>query len=302
MENKSSYEVVIVGGSVAGLSAAMTLGRSLRSVLVIDKGEPCNRQTPHSHNFITQDGVKPHEILAKVKNELKTYKTIEFASAYVTDIKKPGSDFLITTEDNIVYAAKKIILATGVKDLLPNIPGFSECWGISVLHCPYCHGYEVHSKKILLFANGDIGYEFCKLLSQWSSNLTLLTNGKSTLSETQTDYLLEKGYSIVEKEIQSFSHKTGNLESVVFTDGSLLAGDAIFARVPNTIQTPLILGLGVQLKEDGLIQVDDFGKTNVTGVYAAGDNTTMMRSVANAAAQGNRAGAFLNKELIEENF
>src|SRR5690606_19368783 len=146
---------IIIGGSYAGLSAAMALGRSLRKVLIIDAGKPCNRQTPHSHNFITQDGKTPAEISSIARAQVAQYETVTFLSGFAVEGKKTNSGFEIKTEKGEIFESKKLILATGVKDIMSEIPGFAECWGISVIHCPYCHGYEVRNEKTGILANGD---------------------------------------------------------------------------------------------------------------------------------------------------
>ena len=131
-----NFEVIIIGGSYAGLSAAMALGRSLRKVLVIDGGRPCNRQTPQSHNFITQDGVPPHQITAIAKEQLLQYKTVDFVHDLAVSAEKNKNGFSISTQSGNIVTAKKLIMATGIKDLIPKIKGFAECWGISMIHCP----------------------------------------------------------------------------------------------------------------------------------------------------------------------
>ena len=186
MIEQEHFEVIIVGGSYSGLSAAMSLGRSLRQVLVIDSGLPCNRQTPHSHNFITHDGEKPAVISAKAKLQVDLYKTVQFYNGVAISAIKTENGFEIKTESGLSFTSRKVLFATGVKDLLPEIKGFAECWGISVLHCPYCHGYEVKEERTAIIANGEMGFDFAKLISNWTKDLRLCTNGKSTLTLEQT--------------------------------------------------------------------------------------------------------------------
>lgn len=145
--DKNEFEVIIIGGSYSGLSAAMALGRSLRKTLIIDSGKPCNRQTPHSHNFLTQDGSTPQEISTIAKQQVLNYDTIRFYEGLAISGKKIAEGYEVTTSNQDVFRAKKLVFALGIKDLMPNIKGFSECWGISVVHCPYCHGYEIRNKK-----------------------------------------------------------------------------------------------------------------------------------------------------------
>src|SRR6478736_6055187 len=157
--NKKNFDVIIIGGSYSGLSASMSLGRSLRQVLIIDSGLPCNRQTPHSHNFITQDGEKPAVISAKAKLQVDLYKTVHFYNGLAVKAIKKENGFEVSTESGEVFNSRKILFASGVKDLFPEIKGFADCWGISVLHCPYCHGYEVKNEKTAIIANGEMAYE-----------------------------------------------------------------------------------------------------------------------------------------------
>jgi len=302
MTGKKDFDVIIIGGSYAGLSAAMALGRSLRQVLIIDSGKPCNRQTPHSHNFLTQDGETPLAIRNKAKAQVLNYPTVHFLEADVINANKLKQCFTVETDQGEVFFAKKILFTTGVKDLMPAIEGFAACWGISVLHCPYCHGYEVHGKKIGLLGNGDVGYEFCKLISNWSKDLVLFTNGKSTLTPEQTQKIKSKNIEIVEKEMLRLEHQQGLIQNLVFTDQSTYAIAAMFARVAFEQHCQLPEALGCFLTEQGFIQVDDFQKTTVPGIYAAGDNTTMFRTLSTAIASGTKAGAVLNKELIDEEF
>ncbi|WET00717.1 NAD(P)/FAD-dependent oxidoreductase [Flavobacterium sp. YJ01] len=301
MEQKN-FDVIIVGGSYSGLSAAMSLGRSLRKVLVIDSGLPCNKQTPHSHNFITQDGEKPAAIAAKAKLQVAIYKTVQFYSGLAIKAIKNGSKFEVSTQSGDVFTSRKILFATGVKDLLPEIKGFSDCWGISVLHCPYCHGYEVKSEKTAIIANGEMGFEYAKLISNWTKDLRLCTNGKSELTLEQTQILKNHGVLIFEEEIDSFEHQDGYIQNIIFKNQDKIAVKAIYSRPPFEQHCLIPENLGCEINEQGLLKVDAMQKTNIVGVYASGDATTQMRSVAIAVSSGSFAGAVINKELIEEDF
>lgn len=298
---ESNFDVIIIGGSYAGLSAGMSLGRSLRKVLIIDGGTPCNRQTPHSHNFLTHDGKTPGEIAGLAKEQVLRYKTVEFYDGLVARVSGQGKNFEVQTESGDRFRAKKIILASGVKDIMPDIPGFAECWGISVIHCPYCHGYEVHGKVTGIMSNGDMGFEFSKIVYNLTKELTLFTNGSSTLSEEQAERFGRNNIGITETEIERIDHKNGQIRKVILKDGQEVALDALYAKIPfeQNIRTE---DLGLELTEHGYIKIDHFHKTSVDGVFACGDNTTMMRAVASAVAQGNLTGAIVNKELADESF
>lgn len=299
MEN--NFDVIIIGGSYAGLSAGMALGRSLRNVLIIDSGKPCNRQTPHSHNFITQDGKRPKEISDLAKEQVAKYETVRFFNGTAIKTSKSDNGFEVETGHGEKFMAKKIILATGVKDIMPDIEGFSECWGISVIHCPYCHGYEVKGKKTGILSNGDLAFEFSKIVFNLSKDLILFTNGESTLNREQTEKFSQNKIVIAEQEIQKIVHQNGQIEKIIFKDGSESEMEALYAKIPfeQNVNTE---DLNIELTEHGFIKIDQFHKTNTEGVFACGDNTTMMRSVANAVAQGNFTGAMVNKELSQEDF
>ena len=296
------FDVIIVGGSYAGLSAGMALGRALRNVLIIDNDNPCNIQTPYSHNFITHDGKTPAEISNLAKQQVEKYENVKFHTGLAISGTKTEVGYEIRTQSDDIFLAKKLIFATGVKDILPNLKGFAECWGISVIHCPYCHGYEVRNEKTGIFGNGDYGFDFSKLINNWTKDLTLFTNGKSTLSKEQTEKLEKHNIRIVENEIDRFDHNNGHIETIIFTDGSKTSIKAIYAKPPFVQHCNIPQQLGCELTEIGHIKVDTFQKTTVHGLFACGDNTWPMRSVSNAVAAGTFAGAMTNKEMIDEEF
>ncbi len=302
MAGKQIFDAIIVGGSYAGLSAAMALGRSLRNVLIIDSGQPCNWQTPHSHNFLTQDGVPPKEIAEQGKKEVLRYDTVKIINGTAIKGQKKETLFSIGLQTGEVYTAKKVLFATGVRDILPDIKGLSDCWGISVLHCPYCHGYEVKNKKIGLLANGDLGFEFSRLINNWTRDLTLFTNGKSNLTSEQTTRITEHKIRLIEKEIRCFDHIEGYIKKIVFKDDTTETVEAVFTKGSFKQHCEIPMDFGCELTEQGYIKIDDFQRTNIAGIFAAGDNTTMFRAVSVAVAAGNKAGALLNKELIDETF
>lgn len=296
------FDVIIIGGSYAGLAAAMALGRSLREVLIIDGGDPANKQTPFSHNFLTQDGKAPAEIAAIAVEQVRRYGTVHFLNDLVIAAGKTANGSWVRVWSGEEYTAKKLVFATGIKDILPDIPGFAECWGISVLHCPYCHGYEVKYSKTGILANGDSGYELSSLISNWTDRLTLFTSGKSMLTDQQTRRLRQHNIDIVEDEIDRVRHTNGQVERILFKDGREEAVEVLYARPPFVQHSDIPRSLGCAYTEDGYIKVDATQKTNVYGVFACGDNTTRMRTVANAVSAGTTTGLMVNKELIDEEF
>ncbi|WP_027391440.1 NAD(P)/FAD-dependent oxidoreductase [Aquimarina latercula] len=300
MNKDKLFDVIIIGGSYAGLSAALGLGRALRNVLVIDNGKPCNRQTPHSHNFLTQDGMIPSEINRLAKKDLEIYETVFFYNGFASHGNKTKKGFKITTKSGEIFNSKKLIVATGIKDIMSDIEGFKESWGISIIHCPYCHGYEVRNKATGILGNSDYGFDFSKLISNWTKDLTLYTNGKSELTQEQTEQLSLHQIPIIEKEIISFNQNNGHLNYIIFKDGTTIKIDALYARVPFVQNSDIPKILGCEIDKMGYITVDNFQKTTVPGIYACGDNVSLIRSVANAVGMGAKTAAMLNKELIDE--
>lgn len=297
-----NFDVIIIGGSYAGLSAALALGRARREVLIVDAGKPCNRQTPHSHNFLTHDGDKPADISAMAKAEVLKYPTVKFFEGTVDSAEKLTQGFGITINGLTKYSSRKLLIATGLKDVFPDIKGFTECWGISVIHCPYCHGYEVRDEKIALLMNGEHAFEMAKTLNHWNKDLTVLTNGKSQLTSVQTEKLKSKSIAIIEDEIVELEHVNGQLENVLFANGKKLAFKALYARTDVQQHTDFDVQLGVELTEFNTIKVDEQQQTTTTGVYAAGDCTTLMRSLSVITAHGTLAAVMINREMISEDF
>ncbi|MBK9015107.1 MAG: NAD(P)/FAD-dependent oxidoreductase [Saprospiraceae bacterium] len=302
MTNNSYFDVIIIGGSYSGLAAGMALGRSLRQVLIIDSGNPCNRQTPYSHNFLTQDGKTPKEIGTLAKQQVEKYDTVKFFQGLASNGMKTEKGFEIQTASGEIFSAEKLIFATGIKDIMPNIEGFTECWGISVLHCPYCHGYEVRNEKTGILGNGEYGFEFSMLISNWTKDLILFTNGKSTLTTEQTLKLNKHNIKITETAIEKLEHSDGYLQNIIFKDGTTASITALYAQNPFEQKCTIPEALGCELTEEGYIKIDPFQKTNVHGVFACGDNTTRMRTVANAVAMGTTTGILVNKEIVVERF
>ncbi|HVI44120.1 MAG TPA: NAD(P)/FAD-dependent oxidoreductase [Chitinophaga sp.] len=302
MKKDKIFDVIIIGGSYAGLAAGMALGRSLRQVLIIDNGEPCNRQTPHSHNFLTQDGTPPGEIAMIAKQQVERYNTVEFFNGLATSGVKAEDLFTIQVASGETFHSHRLVMATGIRDIMPDIAGFAACWGITVLHCPYCHGYEVRNEKTGILANGDAAFELCMLVSNWTKELMLYTNGPSALTSDQTATLEKHGIGIIEKSIAGLEHTNGHLRHITFSDDAIAPLTAIYARCPFQLQDTISQTLGCELTEEGLIKTDAFQQTTVKGVYACGDNTTRLRTVANAVSAGTTAGMMINREMIAATF
>lgn len=299
---KREFEVIIIGGSYSGLSAAMALGRSLRNTLVIDAGRACNRYTPRSHNFITQDGVKPEEITKRAKAQVLHYETVNFLEDSVIEGHIVGELFHIITSTGKELTAQKLVLATGIKDTIPNIKGFSDCWGKSIVHCPYCHGYEIRNLKTGIIANGEKAFHLASLVNNLTNNLSIITSGRAEFSEEEKKKLKKHQIKLIQKEIAEIEQESGQIKNILFKDNSLEDFQACYASLPFKQHSTLPLLLGCELTEHGFIKVDHMQKTTIPGVYACGDNSSGIRSVSNAVATGNMTGAMINMELTQAYF
>lgn len=302
MLDSKEFEVIIIGGSYAGLSAAMTLGRSLRKVLIIDSGLPCNRHTPHSHNLITHDGESPSVLAEKSKSQVLNYETVNFLNDVAISGEKYGNEYTIITEKGNEFKTKKLIFATGVKDIMPDIKGFKACWGKSILHCPYCHGYEVRNEKTGILANGDTAFHYAKLILNWTKDLTIFTNGASKLSEEQVKKIEKQNIKIIQTKVAQLEHENGYIQQVILEDKSSVTLKAIYSRPEFEQHCKIPLELGCELTEQGLIKVNMFQKTDLDNVFCCGDNSSPLRAVSYAIATGNIAGAMANNEMIEAEF
>ncbi|WKN31485.1 NAD(P)/FAD-dependent oxidoreductase [Porifericola rhodea] len=301
MLRSNQFDVIIVGGSYSGLSAALALGRSVRKTLIIDSGKPCNTSTPHSHNFLTQDGKTPSEISAIAKEQVLKYESVQFYKGLASSAKKMIDSFSILTESGEEFIGRKVIFATGIKDIMPDIEGFAECWGKSIIHCPYCHGYEVKGKKTGVLSNDNFTLDYLKMIKNLSPDITLLTNGKVNFSKDDLNRIKRNNISIVETVIDSFEQENGKLKSVLFQNGEKLSLNVLYTHPPFVQHSEIPQMLGCKINENGLIEVDEGGRTSVSGLYACGDNSSM-RSLTVASFTGMVAGVHVNKLLCDEEF
>lgn len=306
------YDVLVVGGGSAGLSALMCLGRALMKVLCIDLGKPCNRFADHSHNFLTNDGKKPGEILLVAKLQLAAYDTVELVSGTVASVIKKETHFeaeIASDKGDLKVETKKIIFASGIKDLVDDVPikNFSKYWGVSVFLCPYCHGYEYkHKKTGLLFDNSQFLQMLAPRVYNWSKDLVLFS--KPEWNQKEGPDMLEKFKSkkiqIIDTKIDSFigDEANGLISGVKLVDGSIIELSAVYAIPRMELNNEKIIrSLGCEIDEQSkLVKVDAFQKTNVPGVFVCGDACTRMRSIATAAYQGTFAGAMVSHELTDE--
>lgn len=273
---KQSFEVVIIGGGPAGLTAALALGRGGRSVLVIDEGKGRNAPAAHMQNFPSRDGTPPEEFKQQIRNDLKKYVDVKIEKTKVTSLEKTETGFLV----NKSISTLKIILAHGVRDILLPIPGMSELWGKSIFHCPYCHGYEFRNQRLGLLADVKTAAHMIPLLKGLSDDVKLFEMGS----------------------IESFIHEGTKLRGVKLKTGEVIARDALLFKPAQEFTTDIGLKLGCEKTELGFYKVDDNGMTTVPGVYAAGDIVEMRQAVIMACAGGMKAATMANFEILKERF
>ncbi len=293
------YEVIIVGGSYAGLSAAMALGRARCRVLVIDAGRPRNRFAPHAHNLLLHDGDAPADLAARARQQLAAYPTVQLLAAEATAAEKlPDGTFAVGTAQDGRFQGEVVALATGLCDELPPVPGFAECWGKSIIHCPYCHGYEVADQPTGLWFNGDAVGEVAQLLLNWTRDLTVFTNGPATFGAPVRAQLAAWRVPVVETPIAAVAQAGGQLQGLRLADGQLAAASVLYARLPWQQASALPAQLGCALTENNLLQIDAQNQTTVPGVYALGDNCSPLHQLVQAMAAGNAVGAGLSRLFI----
>ncbi|QKG55609.1 NAD(P)/FAD-dependent oxidoreductase [Hymenobacter sp. BRD128] len=292
-------DVLIIGGSYAGLSAALALGRARRSVLVLDASRPRNRFTPHAHNLLLHDGDAPADLAARARQQVAAYPTVQLLEAQATTATKlPDGSFEVGTGAHGTFVASRLLLATGLRDELPPVPGFAECWGKSVIHCPFCHGYEVADQPTGIWNNGDeVGHQV-KLLLNWSRQLTIFTNGPATFRPEVHELLQAHAIELIETPVTGVLHTDGQLTGLRLADGRTRPLPVLYARLPWHQASELPQQLGCEITEQVLIRTDASYRTTVPGVYAAGDCSVAPPQLALAIAAGNLAGASLSRELI----
>jgi thioredoxin reductase len=294
------YDVIVVGGSFAGLSAAMYAARGRRKVLVIDAGQPRNRFADHSHGFFGQDGRAPADILGEARAQLLAYPTVTMMEGRAERAATAGTGFEVETDNGEGFGAMRLVLATGVRDILPDVQGLAAQWGKRVLHCPYCHGYEVAGGPLGVLATGPMSLHQAELISDWG-DVTLFANGMFEPDGDQAQ-ALEKRNIRFEPAKVSEVQDDGSGCLVVRLDGDRRASvRALFIAPRNVMASPLAEQLGCALNEGPLgraIVVDDKQQTSVPGVFAAGDAARLMHNIAFAVAGGAMAGVAAHQSLV----
>lgn len=293
------YDVVIVGGGPAGLSAALALGRARRRVSLFDAGARRNARAEHLHNFVTRDGTPPAEFRRLAREELARYPNVDVNDRAVLGITGERGAFEVETPDGSV-SARRVLLCTGMVDELPELEGLAELWGTSVFQCPYCHGWEVQDEVLTVLATSDHLLELALLLRGWSRDVVALTHGAQGLSSDVRARLEQGRVRVDERRVVRLAARDGRLHEIHFDAGEPLRARALFARPPQR-QVPLVAALGLALDDGGFVRVDaQTRETSRPGVYAAGDLSTAGQAAMFAASTGVHAAAALNHALTLE--
>ena len=301
-----SYDVVVVGGGAAGLAGAVALARSRRSVLVVDAGDPRNAPASHVHNFLSRDGTPPAEIYAVGRQEVARYGG-RVETGRVTALSRSGERFAVQIGGRAV-TARRLLVATGVRDELPPVPGLAERWGVDVLHCPYCHGWEVRGQRIGILATGPGTMHQALLFRQLSQHVTVLAHTGPELSGEQREQLGALGIPVIEGAVTQVEASDGALTGVRLADGTRVSLDALIVAPRIAARAELLAPLGLAPSEVTMggqvigtqIEADPSGATSVPGVWVAGNLAAINAQVISAAAAGLTAGAVINADLAAE--
>jgi thioredoxin reductase len=297
--NGTLWECVVVGGGAAGLSAALVLGRARRRVLVLDVGEQSNQPAHGIGGLLGHDGQAPAELYARARTELAAYPSVEVRDLRVTGGSPQDGRFVLSTAGDGMLHAARVLLATGMDYGVPDLPGVAELWGGTVFHCPYCHGWEVRDGALAVLGNPAAAHRTL-LLRGWSADVVLLTDGPADLDADERARLHRASVPIDERRVAGVRSRGGALEAVLFADGEELPRDGLLVPPALRQRSSLASDLGAELTERGTVDVDAFGQTTVPGLYAAGDVSSPMPQVAGAIADGSRAAAAINDDLLAE--
>jgi thioredoxin reductase len=299
-----TYEVIVVGGGAAGLSGALTLARARRSVLVIDAGEQRNLPASGVHGLLARDGLPPAELVALGRAEVERYGgTVLDGRVAVLD--GSAGAFTVTLEDGRAFGARRLLVTTGLVDELPEVPGLRELWGTDVVHCPYCHGYEVRDEPIGVLATGPLSVHLAQLFRQWSGDVTLFLHTGPRPTAEEAEALAARGIAVVEGEVAALETEAGRLRGVRLAGGEVVPRRVLAVGPTLVARAELLAGIGLEATEHerGVgqrIEADATGRTAVPGVWVAGNVTDLMAWVASAASAGVLAGAAINNDLIAE--
>ena len=295
-----TYDCIVVGGGPGGLSAALMLGRCRRRVLVCDVGEPRNRWSHAVHGFLTRDGMPPATFLRAAHEELRPYDTVEIRSARVVDATRDHRGFEVQCEDGTRLRTRKLLLATGVVDELPDIAGLTELYGRSVHHCPYCDGWEWRDQPVAVYGRGDAAAGLALSLTVCTADLVLCTDGPAVHSDWMRKRLDAFDIRVCEQRVVRLEGREGRLDRIIFEEGAAEDRRALFFATGQRQASELPARLGCTFTETGAVDTGKSEATNVPGLYVCGDASREAQFVVVAAAEGAEAGMAINKALLED--
>ena len=295
------YDVVIVGAGPAGLSAALVLGRCRRAVLICDYGKPRNAASHALHGYLTRDGIDPHEFLAIGRREIERYDTVDRREVAVADAMcEDTGRFRVVLSDGSIVRSRKLLVATGVSDNLPDIDGIQEMYGRSVFHCPYCDGWEIRDQPMAIYGQGARGVGLSLELTAWSRDLVLCTDGYTEISADDRDRLARNRIRIREERVTALEGHQGMLQRIRFDSGETLVRSAMFFTTGQFQRSELAVRLGCEINDKGTVRTGKYESTHLPGLYVAGDASRAVQWVIVAAAEGAEAAFAINTDLIRE--
>ncbi|MFC4596709.1 NAD(P)/FAD-dependent oxidoreductase [Cohnella hongkongensis] len=298
--NESLLDVAIIGGGPAGLNAALVLGRARKNVAVVDEGRPRNAVTREAHGFLTRDGISPSEFRRIAKEQISAYPSVSFVAGTAVSIAGSDGHFQISTEEGSVLTSKKVLFAAGMKDRPLDIPGLAEAYGKSAFVCPFCDGWELRDEPLVVINSGAELLHFAPLIAGWTDRFTICTNGPDELTDEQREELRRHRVPLFDSPIRRIESDDGIVRQVVLEDGTTVPCRGIFFKPKLVPGSDLPRAIGCEMSETGTVVVDVFGKTNVPGVYSAGDAASRMHQAIAAASMGSIAAATITGELNAE--
>ncbi len=293
------YDVVVIGGGAAGLSGALVLAQARRDVLVVDSGRPRNAQAGHVHGFLTREGLPPGELLALGREEVRDCGGTVLDGTVTQLARRDPSGFTVGLGDAQPVTARRVLVATGVRDELPDIPGLRERWARDVLHCPYCHGYDVQDLPVGVLGGSPEAVHFAQMVRQWVADVVFFTLPE-ILTDAERAQLLARDIGIVETAVTRVVVEDDRLCGVELEDGRTIVRRAVFVPPHCLPNSDLLLGLGCDVDDDGWVVTGDTGETGVPGVWAAGNVANSRAQVIMAAGEGSAAAIAINADLVDE--
>lgn len=294
------WDAIVIGGSFAGLSAAMQLARGQRKVLLIDAGEPRNRFATASHGFFAADGMAPAELQGRAWQQLLAYPSVTFRQSRVQSAQQQANGFSVTDEVGQQYQAKVLILATGLVDTLPDIDGLKPRWGKSVIHCPYCHGYEYRQQPIAVIANGAASVHQASILPDWGP-VTYFSQNRFLPDQEQQAVLQKRGVKVEHTPVVAILGEADDVSAVKLADGREIVTGVVYVASETSFGHSLVQQLGCELEQGptgAYVKTDAMQQSSVSGVFVAGDMAAPMHNAMLAAAAGVKAGAAAHRFLM----